>query len=501
MQRRGPNDGQPLRERIERVRRLAGGHPTAPASGRRRRISRREREARRQRMIYWGLGIAAGIAVLVLAVAAVNDYVIKPRTVLASVDGTEIRRRDYWKYRSISLIEQANQYQQIAGFVQGEQQTQYLQLASQARQQLDDTWGSTDVDDATLQQMIDGQVFLKNVDQLDLEITDQSIDDYIDQQFAPAGAQILTPSPTPTLIPERAEWATATAVSATAAAIASAPVPTTQPLPAPPSSVPSTDNQAVGTPAPLAASSAAATPAVASPVPSPTAVATPSVEEARATAEASFDTFSDSALDEAHMSRDDYIEWVVRPRLAQQLVTDRLGSEVGQSIEQVRAAHILVGTQDLANEVYQRVTASGEDFATVARETSTDTSTAPNGGDLGWFTRAEVVEPFANAAFALQPNQISEPFQSEFGWHIVKVFERADDRAMTDEQIQRVRDKRVQTWLEERRAESDIDADIDPTPTPFAQPFQPPVQAPPPPTPTPVPVPSAPAAAATPESP
>jgi peptidyl-prolyl cis-trans isomerase C len=187
------------------------------------------------------------------------------------------------------------------------------------------------------------------------------------------------------------------------------------------------------------------------------------------------------------MSRDDYVRWVVRPRLAQQKVTERLQAEVGQSTEQVRGAHILVDTQDLAAEIHRRVTEGGEDFATVAREASTDTATAPNGGDLGWFTRAEVVEPFANVAFGLEPNQISEPFQTEFGWHVLKVVERDDDRAMTDEQIQRVQDQRVQRWLEERRAEMDIGADIDPTPTPFAQPFQPPAQAPAAPTPTPIP--------------
>jgi peptidyl-prolyl cis-trans isomerase C len=81
------------------------------------------------------------------------------------------------------------------------------------------------------------------------------------------------------------------------------------------------------------------------------------------------------------------------------------------------------------------VTGGGEDFAAVAREISTDVGTAPNGGDLGWFTREEMVAPFAEAAFALEPGTISEPIETEFGWHVIRVAESDPDRPLTDLQI------------------------------------------------------------------
>jgi len=64
----------------------------------------------------------------------------------------------------------------------------------------------------------------------------------------------------------------------------------------------------------------------------------------------------------------------------------------------------------------------GEDFAKVATELSKDP--AGDGGDLGWFTKDRMVPEFADAAFKLQPGQISDPVKSQFGWHIIKVEER-----------------------------------------------------------------------------
>ncbi len=120
------------------------------------------------------------------------------------------------------------------------------------------------------------------------------------------------------------------------------------------------------------------------------------------------------------------------PALARQKVGDALAATVGQSAPQVRAAHILLPTREAAEAARARVTEGGEDFATVARELSTDESTAANGGELGWFTREEMVAPFAEAAFAMEPGAISEPVETEFGWHVIQVEERDPDRPLTD---------------------------------------------------------------------
>ena len=79
-----------------------------------------------------------------------------------------ISRQDYWKARAIGLYEQALQYQHFAQFVGPDQQGQYLALAQQSLAQLPTVWGSTDVDPASLEKMVDDQVYLQGMHDLGL---------------------------------------------------------------------------------------------------------------------------------------------------------------------------------------------------------------------------------------------------------------------------------------------------------------------------------------------
>lgn len=88
--------------------------------------------------------------------------------------------------------------------------------------------------------------------------------------------------------------------------------------------------------------------------------------------------------------------------------------------EQVKASHILVEDEKTAKEVLEKVNA-GEDFAELAKEYSTDTATAENGGDLGYFGEGEMTEAFEEAAFALDVDEISDIVKTDFGYHIIKV--------------------------------------------------------------------------------
>ena len=90
-------------------------------------------------------------------------------------------------------------------------------------------------------------------------------------------------------------------------------------------------------------------------------------------------------------------------------------------VEEIHARHILVPTEEEAKAALARVK-GGEDFAKVATELSKDP--AGDGGDLGWFTKDRMVPEFADAAFKLQPGQLSDPVKSQFGWHVIKVEER-----------------------------------------------------------------------------
>ncbi len=93
-----------------------------------------------------------------------------------------------------------------------------------------------------------------------------------------------------------------------------------------------------------------------------------------------------------------------------------------QAEEEVHARHILVPTESEAREALAEIR-GGADFSAVAQRRSTGPGTR-EGGDLGFFKRGDMVPEFAEAAFALQPGQVSEPVRSPFGWHIIKVEER-----------------------------------------------------------------------------
>ncbi len=87
--------------------------------------------------------------------------------------------------------------------------------------------------------------------------------------------------------------------------------------------------------------------------------------------------------------------------------------------EEVHARHILVATEDEAKAIEDQLK-KGADFATLAKEKSKDPGAA-DGGDLGYFTKDQMVPEFAAAAFKLDKGQISDPVKTQFGWHIIKV--------------------------------------------------------------------------------
>lgn len=103
-----------------------------------------------------------------------------------------------------------------------------------------------------------------------------------------------------------------------------------------------------------------------------------------------------------------------------QMVKDRY-AEVKKGfkpVEEVRARHILVGSQDEANAVLAELK-KGKKFEEVAAEKSKD-GNAGDGGDLGFFRKDEMVPEFSEAAFKLKPGQTSQAVQTQFGWHVIK---------------------------------------------------------------------------------
>jgi peptidyl-prolyl cis-trans isomerase C len=121
--------------------------------------------------------------------------------------------------------------------------------------------------------------------------------------------------------------------------------------------------------------------------------------------------------------------------------------------EEVHARHILVATEDEAKAIEAELK-KGADFATLAKEKSKDPGAA-EGGDLGYFTKDQMVPEFADVAFKLDKGQISDPVKTQFGWHIIKVEDKRTKPTPTFDEVK----SQLQTYVE-HRAQADLVAKL-----------------------------------------
>jgi peptidyl-prolyl cis-trans isomerase C len=117
--------------------------------------------------------------------------------------------------------------------------------------------------------------------------------------------------------------------------------------------------------------------------------------------------------------------------------------------QEVRARHILVETEDEAKAVLAELK-KGADFAELAKQKSKDPGSS-DGGDLGYFTKEQMVPEFAEVAFKLEKGAISDPVKSQFGWHIIKV---EDKRERQPPEFDKVKDQ-IEQYLV-RRAQAEL---------------------------------------------
>ena len=153
-----------------------------------------------------------------------------------------------------------------------------------------------------------------------------------------------------------------------------------------------------------------------------------------------------------------------------QTYNDALKTMGGQ--EEVHAHHILVESEDEAKTILGELKA-GADFAALAKEKSKDPG-ASAGGDLGYFTKDQMVPEFAEVAFKMYPGQLSNPVKTQFGWHIIKL---EDKRAKQPPEFDQVKDQ-IEAFLA-RKAQSEFigqlrqSAKVERLDKPPAQPAQP----------------------------
>jgi peptidyl-prolyl cis-trans isomerase SurA len=147
----------------------------------------------------------------------------------------------------------------------------------------------------------------------------------------------------------------------------------------------------------------------------------------------------------------------------------------GQAVvAQVHARHILLRTNELEDDqtvetklanIRERVVNGGEDFGAIAAVTSQDPGSAADGGDLGWTGPGTFVPEFEKQVAALKDNEISQPFKTQYGWHIVQVLGRRDHDATEDVKRQRAfaelreakAEEETELWLRRLRDEAFVE--------------------------------------------
>jgi len=146
-------------------------------------------------------------------------------------------------------------------------------------------------------------------------------------------------------------------------------------------------------------------------------------------------------------------------------------------VTQTLARHILIQPNELITSEDAKLRLDqlklriegGDDFAVLAQAHSEDTVSAAEGGSLGWVTPGDLVPKFEDQMNKLQPGETSDPFQSQFGWHIVQVLERREHDNTEDSKRGRARqiirkrkiEEASQNWLRTMREEAFVEYRLD----------------------------------------
>ena len=429
----------------------------------------RAADRRRNRRLMIGTGIALAVALLVVVFGLINEFAVRPNSAVATVNETQIVTKEFWKR---TFFEQNRLQNQLIQLTQMERQFGNQGFFTSQISQIQATLSSPfTLGVNVLDQMIQEEVIRQQAAALGVTVSQAEIDDALRSEVASSENAVTVPEATSTA--EAAVAATATATVWT-------------PTPAPTIDVSSTVT-VTATPIPT-------------PVP-PTPLPILTDEQY---------TQGVTQLDEnlktvANMMLDDY-RAIIAARLLGNKLSDQIGQEqVSTTQEEVHARHILLrvitpeptpepvgegtpapeptltptplpegfptptptpaprddaATLALANELRQRIL-DGEDFATLAEEYSDDTGSAPLGGDLGWFGRGAMVAPFEEAAFSLEVGQISEPVQTDFGYHLIEVVEKDDARPKEASALDQERAQAYQAWLQEQIAATPIERPSD----------------------------------------
>lgn len=399
-----------------------------PSSETRKQHAHRTREERKERILYSALGSVIAVIVLILGVWYYQEAIGKFNANIAVVNGKGITVREFQqnvRLSSTSLLSSLSQItanmQQAANdptlaFLNQYLQQQYSEIATQLL-----TIGTDQLD-----QLVDNELVRQEAAKRGIVVSADEIEEETEQQF---GYQRATRTPTAGPSPTATRTSTPTRTPTITPTFTPTAVPTITVAPATPTVEPTLG-----------------------PTSTPAPTATP----------LSYQGYQDQkkkyldAVGKSAQITDQDLKRAIETFLLRRKLQDAIGKAVATSEEQIQARHILVKTYEDALKVQDRLK-KGEDFAKVAEETSEDTGSKAEGGDLGWFPRGQMVKEFEDAAFALPPNQISQPITSTYGVHIIQVTAKDANRPLDETALQAKQQSAFSDWLRDARLTAKIE--------------------------------------------
>ncbi|OQY25642.1 MAG: hypothetical protein B6I34_01810 [Anaerolineaceae bacterium 4572_32.1] len=366
-------------------------------------IARNKRVARQQRTIWLAVASVTALVLIVLAVGLVQEYVLAPRQPVAVVDGKVISRAEYQKRVRYARW--------------------YLDSIAQNLMLEQSRYDPNDESQQFVYQYLDSQ--LQQVQQQQLSVPGQVLDDLIDEA----------------LVRQEAERRGLTVSGG---------------------EVQLTIEQQFGyernppepTPTPITTTTAI----------TPTTPVAPMTKE-------EFDTNYNEYINTLTSALQDFSEEDFRYTIEQSLLREKLAESLAEEVptmdEHVHAYHILLETEEMAQEVLERLKA-GEDFSALIDEYSQGEETVNTGGELGWLAKDQsgVLVTLVEAAFALQPGEFSEPIQTYQGYEIVTIDERQSERPLDEATLNSRQAQAIDDWLTQAREEADIERDWSPEDVP-----------------------------------
>lgn len=413
----------------------------------RKHIARKEREEKQIKSALIVTGIVIGLALLLLVYVLVDNFIVQPNKVVAHVGDAEIKAGDFKSnvsYSRLNMLSTINNYAYYAQIL-GESGSQFKSAGVELIAELNDT---ELIGENVLNQMIDDQLIREEAAKRGLTVSDEEVQESMQSSFGfyPMGTK--TPTITPTMV-NTPTWSSEQFNLIN---------PTETATPEPTSTA--TPEGWEPTQAATAASETEAVPEETTPTAEPTATEIPTVTPTPTVYTTKLyrkelGNYLDNVKNYGISQQQ--IEEIFRANLFRTKLMEDVTKDMLPQEEQVWVRHILVDSEDKADELIDNLK-NGGDWTALAAENSIDEANKDNGGDIGWIgINDNFVQEFKDAAFALNdPGQISDPVQTTYGWHIIQLVTKATNN-INATKFQQNKQVFFDNWLIElRKSRTDI---------------------------------------------